>query len=478
MNKLVPIAAVLFIVSGCAMFQPEARPPSPLELPEAYALYTTDAPGTGQWWKSFNSAELDGLVEEALSGNFDILTTWSRLKQADAVARQAGASLKPTLSYSAGAEKSWIQTKSDDADARQSDTQTYSAGVGASYEIDLWGRLNALRQSEIRDVQAAREDLDAAAVTVSAEVVTAWIDILSVRRQIAILQEQIKINENLMDLQQLRFANGQAGALDVAQQREALAAANAKLPSLQLTEQQQLNALAVLLGRASAQGLSIHQPDLPDLIPVPGAGLPADLLAARPDVRAAGLRLNAADWQVSAARADRLPSITLSADAGFSSDTVDLLFDNWVTSLAAGLTGPLFDAGRRSAEVDRTRAVAEEYLADYARTVAEAIQEVEDSLAAETRQSEYIDLLKVQLSASRTALKNARVQYMNGQNNYLDYLTAWTSVQDLERQLVDEQAALIKNRISLYRAIGGDWTRELVPEAALKNQDQPRDVSG
>lgn len=472
MNRIVTAAAALLMITGCTVFQPQDRPATPLPLPDAYSLYSTETPGPGQWWQAFGSSELDQLVTEALSGNFDIQTAGSRLKQADAVARQAGASLTPALEYSAGAEKSWVQTQSDDADAQQSDTQTYSAGVGASYEIDLWGRLGALRQSETLEVQAAREDLDAAAVTVSAEVVTDWIDVLSVRRQIAILRNQIKINENLMNLQKLRFANGQAGALDVSQQREALAAANAKLPLLQLTEQQQLNALAVLLGRSGAQGLSVEQQDLPELIPVPAAGLPADLLAARPDVRAAGLRLNAADWQVSAARTDRLPSITLSADAVFSSDAVDLLFDNWVTRLAAGLTGPLFDAGYRSAEVDRTRAVAEEYLADYAKTVAEAIQEVEDSLIAEKRQSEYIELLKEQLGASRLALKNARIQYMNGQNNYLDYLTAWTSVQDLERQLVAEQATLIKNRISLYRAIGGDWTRKLVPEAARREQNQ------
>jgi NodT family efflux transporter outer membrane factor (OMF) lipoprotein len=459
------------------MFQPEARPSLPLTLPETYALYTADTPGPGQWWKSFDSAELNSLVEEALSGNFDILTAWSRLKQADAVARRAGASLKPSLSYSAGAEKSWRRTKSDNTDAQSSDTQTYSAGVGASYEIDLWGRLNALKQSETLEVKAAREDLDAAAVTVSAEVVATWVDILSVRRQIAILQEQIKINKNLLNLQQLRFSNGKADALDVAQQYEMTAAANAKLPLLQLTEQQQRNTLAMLLGRSSAQGLSIRQENLPDLIPVPGTGLPADLLAARPDVRAAGLRLTAADWRVSAARANRLPSITLSADAAYSSNAVDLLFNNWVTSLAAGLTGPLFDAGSRSAEVDRTRAVAEAYLADYARTVAEAIQEVEDGLATENRQGEYIALLKVQMGASRAALKNAHIQYINGKNNYLNYLTAWTTVQNLERQLVEERATLIKIRVGLCRAVGGDWTRELVSGAALKKQDQSETTS-
>ncbi len=165
---------------------------------------------------------------------------------------------------------------------------------------------------------------------------------------------------------------------------------------------------------------------------------------------------------MSAARADRLPSLTLSAEALLSSGSLDLLFSNWVTTLAASVTGPLFDAGSRAAEVDRARAAVDQHLTAYAKTVAEAVREVEDSLITEKRQTEYIILLKEQLEASRMTVNDAHLQYMNGQDNYLDYLSAWTSVQSLERQLVDEQATLIKNRVTLYRTLGGDWTREII----------------
>ena len=453
-------------VAGCAMFQPAARPSAPITLPDHYSLYTTDDPGPGRWWEAFGSADLNRLVEEALTGNFDVRTAWARLQQAEAVARQAGADLKPTIDGVAGADKSWQQTKTDNTRSAHTQTKTFSAGLTAAYELDLWGRLGALRQSETLEFNAVREDLDAAAVTVSASVVSAWIDILSIRRQIDILTEQIDINQRMLKLQELRFVNGQANALDISQQKEALAAAKAKLPMLQLDEQVQRNALAILLGRADSHTLAIDEATLPDLIPLPTAGLPADLLAARPDIRAAGLRLKAADWQVSAARADRLPALTLSADAAFSSDALDLLFSNWITTLAGSITGPIFDGGYRAAEVDRTRAAADEALAAYAQTVAEAIGEVEDSLVTETRQAEYITLLDEQLGASQTTLKAAHLQYMNGQDNYLDYLTAWTSVQDLQRQLVDEQATLIKNRVTLYRTLGGDWTGTLLGERA------------
>ena len=244
MTRLLSTAVAVFMLSGCTVFQPPTRSSPPLDMPGHYSLYTACEPGPGKWWRSFGSTELDRFVDEALSNNFDIRTAWSRVQQADAIARQVGATMKPTMFYTAGAERSGLQTKEPGAEARRSNTEAWSAGLGASYEIDLWGRLRALRHSEALNFQAAREDLESAAVTVSAEVAFIWIDILTVCRQIEILQDQIENNRKLMDLQQLRFTNGKASALDVSQQREALAAARAKLPLLQLAQQQQLNALA------------------------------------------------------------------------------------------------------------------------------------------------------------------------------------------------------------------------------------------
>ncbi len=464
---------ILFILSlavlslgGCSMFTPQLRETAPIAMPDRFSLFTEADGGPGQWWHAFGSVELNGLVNEALSGNFDIRTAAAKVKQAEAEALKAGAELAPTLDYAGSGEKSWQQTKTDNGGQASSQANTLIAGLSASYEVDLWGRLQALHTAELLEYQATREDLDAAAVTIAADVITAWVDILSVRQQITILEKQIDINQRMLKLQELRFVNGKADALAVSQQNESLAAARAILPTLQLQEEQQCNALAVLLGRAGKGDVTLHQAELPDLIPLPATGLPADLLASRPDVRSAGLRLKEADWQVSAARANRLPSMTLSADAVFSSSSMELLFSNWVSTLAASITGPLFDAGYRSAEVELARAQADQYLTTYAQTVAEAIQEVEDSLVTEKRQTEYISRLNEQLQATRVTVKDANLQYMNGQDNYLSYMSAWTSVQALERQLVTEQATLIKNRVTLYRTLGGDWTRTLLASAS------------
>ncbi len=466
MIKFTTVLAICILLCGCAAFDPQSRTGPPLEMPRTYTLFGEGVSDMGMWWQAFESPELNDLVTEALKGNFDIQTAWARLRQAEAVARQVGAASLPSANYDLGASKSRIQTKpSENAFTQTTVQKSYRAGLAASYEVDLWGRVRAEQEAEVIFAAAVREDLDAAAVTIAGEVVKTWLNIIATRREMAILREQIQTNETLLKLQEIRFANGLAQGLDVSQQRAALAGARSGLPLLVLAERQLFNSLALLLGRSSSQALQVDQGTLPGLIPVPATGVPVDLLASRPDVRSAGLRLHSADWEVSAARANRLPSLSLSASATFSSGSVDLFFDNWIATLAASITGPLFDGGRRKEEVTRTRAVAEERLANYAKTVAEAIKEVEDNLVAEQLQGEYLSLLKDQLKATRLTLKNAGLQYQNGQSDYLSYLAAWSSIQNLERQIVVEEATLIKNRVALYRAIGGEWTRGLALEA-------------
>ena len=463
MCRTMLIMAMLLTVAGCVVFQPGERSGMPVDMPGRYTLYTGGDKGPDRWWQAFDSPELNQLVDEALTRNFSIRSAWARLRQASARARQAGARLIPVIDYTAGAEITRKQNKlSDGGTAVTAGDEVWNLGLAASYEVDLWRRLQTRQQAELVNVQAVREDLDAAAVSIAGEVVENWIDIIAARRKISILKRQIRANTTLLALQRLRFVNGVAGALDVSLQIQALASVRAELPLLQLYKRQSVNRLALLLGRASADGLELTRGTLPELIPVPAAGLPADLLAARPDIRAAGLRLRSADWEVSAARADRLPAITLSARAAFSSGSLDLLFSNWITGLAAGITGPLFDGGRRAAEVDRARAVAEERLNDYAGIVARAVKEVENSLAGELRQREYLGLLEDQLNASRLTLKDARLQYRNGQGGYLSCLTALISVQNLERKIVEERANLIKYRVLLYKTLGGDWTGHLL----------------
>jgi len=177
-------------------------------------------------------------------------------------------------------------------------------------------------------------------------------------------------------------------------------------------------------------------------------------------VRAAGLRLASADWDVSAARADRLPALSLTGTTNFNGASVSTLFDNWLARLAGSVTGPIFDAGRRKAEVERTRAVVDEYLAAYRGTVITAMLEVEDALVHEARQRDYIEALTAQYEAAKASLEEARVRYRKGLNDYLPVLSALTNQQSLEQSLVAARHDLLYYRVQLHLALGGDWTAE------------------
>jgi outer membrane protein TolC len=227
-------------------------------------------------------------------------------------------------------------------------------------------------------------------------------------------------------------------------------------------EQLLLNQLAVLLGKAPGGRLDIQTMELPIPTQVPAAGLPADLLANRPDVRAAGRRLEATDWQVAAARANRLPAVRLTGTAGYGPADIDLMLDNWILSLAGNLTAPLLDGGRRAAEVDRARAATDENLAVYRETVLTAVREVQDALVAEYYQRRHIAALNRQLEAARNALVEAREQYRKGVDDYLPVLTQLLAVQNLERDLITQNVQLFIDRIDLYTALGGNWPDTVV----------------
>jgi outer membrane protein, multidrug efflux system len=342
-------------------------------------------------------------------------------------------------------------------------------GLVSRYEIDLWGRVQARQRSARLRAEGSRQDLNAAAVTIAAEVARLWVGILTQRMQHALLQEQLRTNRILLELVELRFRNALASALDVYQQKQLVDNVLAEIPLVEQEEQLLLHQMAVLAGKPPSAELRITGNRLPELAPLPPTGLPADLLAARPDVMAAGLRLQAADWQIAEARANRLPALSLTGRTRYGEGELEALLDNWLLSLAANLILPLIDGGQRRAEVDRTRAAAEEQLAAYRGAVYTAVKEVEDALVQETKQREHIVRLGQVADTARKALEEAGVRYRKGLNDYLPVLTQLLSVQNLERDLIRRQANLLATRVGLFRALGGNWPNALpLPEPDTK----------
>lgn len=452
---VLPAAGAIGLLVSCTLFDPEGRLTLQESLPAVYSLETPDESSPDPWWRGFGDPELDRLVEDALSGDFGILEAWARLRQAQALAVQARSGLLPEVDLEAGG--SLIrQRQADNAGDRT--LEDYALGVASRYEVDLWGRIRSEREAARLASFATREEVAAAAVTVSAGVAERWVGIISSRMQRQLLESQLENSRIYLDLVELRFRKGIVGALDVLQQQQIVQEIRSQIPLVEAEEQLLHHELAVLTGRFPSARLEITRTEIPIPERLPPAGVPADLLAARPDIRAAGLRLDAADWRVSAARANRLPAIRLTGAASYGAGDLDLIFDNWFLQLAADLTAPVFDGGRRKAEVDFQRALADETLWAYRRTVAGAVKEVEDALVGEHKRREHIRILETRLGTSNRALNQAIERYRRGLSDYLPVLTQLLATQGLERDILLQRTRLLIDRISLYRALGGGWT--------------------
>ncbi|MBF0412111.1 MAG: efflux transporter outer membrane subunit [Desulfamplus sp.] len=413
-----------------------------------------------EWWESFGSSELNSLIETSLGENFTLKEAWARLKQAKAAHDSQNSSLFPSINFNASASRKTLETTANtgilsSGGSSSSSYSSFSAGPGASYEIDLWGNINARILEYESRTMAARFDVETSAISVAAEISNNWVELITVRETIALVKQQIEINTMLLELLELRFVNSMSTALDVLQQREVVAKSRARIPPLEIREANLLNAIALLCGKSSRKEIFITTPTLGEISHIPQTGIPANLLSNRPDIKSAAFRLTASKWALFQARADRLPSLTLNGSFLLQHTSLENILKNWIFTLASTLNATLFDGGKNSAAIDLASGVMDERLASYQKTVFAAIMEVENSIAAETQRIKWIQLLKIELATAKLALEEARNRYIKGIDSFIQVVTEELNVQNLEINLLEQKAALFKDRISLFRALGG-----------------------
>lgn len=438
----------------------------PVVIPESYALSGDREASPDRWWTSFDDARLNGLVSEALGGNFSLRQAQHRLEQAHAVARKAGAEQAPQVNAEAGAARSRSRVTDATGTTGLQTRSQFGLSLAASYEVDLWGRVRSTKRAAVLDAQAARDSLDTAAMTLVAQIGDAWYRLAALDVGLALLHGQIESSEQQVRLLELRFDTGQATALDVWQQREQLAALRTLPPRLEAGLATGRHQLAVLLGRPPQSTHDLAPAGLPALPPLPATGLPADLLERRPDVRAALKSVRAENERAAAALADRLPALRLTASAGYSAPDAAELFDDWLWNIAGNLLAPVLDGGRRRAEAERSRAVARERLARCGDVLLNAMREVEDALINESKQGELIERQAEQYEMTRQTLQQARSRYRRGLSDYLPVLDALVREQSVARDLLETRRERLSYRIQLYRALGGQWMQSDVGNAA------------
>ena len=255
-TKPIGLCIALLFGLGCAHFDSRSRPEERVTVPKAYSLYPGEQRKLGPWWKQFNSIELNGLIEKALSSGFSIQEAWARLRQAEARAVQARADRVPDFNISGSSRYTErqesgagdVQNASVDRGRSGGGSEFYSLSLASSYELDLWGRVRATSKAAGFDVVASREDFRTAALTVSAEVAEVWLNLISQREQLDLLTRQIATNQEILELLQLRFLNGLSSAVDVYQQKQILAQVEATRPLVRAEEKALEMQLAVLLG--------------------------------------------------------------------------------------------------------------------------------------------------------------------------------------------------------------------------------------
>jgi NodT family efflux transporter outer membrane factor (OMF) lipoprotein len=414
----------------------------------------------GRWWLGLGDAQLAALIDEALSDSLQMEQAWARIEQADAMARQMGAGNWPQVNAEASAGRG----RGYDPLGNPATANQYGISVGAAYEVDLWGRIGATSEAAQLDVAAAHEDVQSIAMTLASQVAETWFALVEVRAQLTLLDEQLALNERMLELVQLRFAQGLASALDVNQQQQQVLGTKNQRPMLQARLQTGENALALLVGKPAGSRSFAQVRELPELPALPNVGLPAELVRRRPDVRGAHRRVEAADKRVAAAVADQFPALRLSASTGFQAQSLNELVDRWIWSIGTSLVMPIIDGDRREAEADRQRGVLRERLAAYGASVLSAFGEVEDALVRERYQREFLVQLDAQLDVSRKTLELAQDRYVQGLSDYLPVLTALSAVQHSEIAVITARRQLVSYRIQLCRALGGSWTETLEDE--------------
>lgn len=468
--KCVALVLACTVLGACA--GTPAVPP-PVDLPSAFSRDGVQ-PRADRWWESMNDPTLDSLIDEALRENFNLATLWDRLAQARAVARREGAPLLPALDTESGATSTWSDRPDRTTTSGTQHEEDYRVGLDLSWELDLFGRLRAARNAARFDAQASQAEVNASAIVLTGQVASQWYSVVEQVRQLALLDAQIRTNTEVLRLVTMRFRAGQSAAADVLRQRQLVEQRRGERAQVSARAQVAAHALAVLLGRPPVEVVFPDAETMPVPGPLPQTGLPAALLERRPDVRRAYLDILAADSRLYAARADRYPRLSLSAKPGFGAEEIADVVDNWIATLAGNLVAPLFDGGRRRAEIDRTRALVSERIHGYGQVVLIALREVEDALVQEARQRDLIESLEAQSTLARQTLERLRDRYLKGAVNYLDVLDALASQQTLERSLVTARRELLDFRIALHRALAGSFELEPADLAVVEERHEGR----
>ncbi len=451
------LSSTILLLSGCATQQtttPLAAPslPHPLQWNGNQSL-SLNSNSPQPWLQQFHSEPLNQLIDEALQHNHTIRRARITLQSAQQQTIVSHSALLPSTTGEVSAYRTRKQTSGVTVHS-----STLGLELSSTWEADLWQRLSDLEQATLQRERASATELNAARLSLVAELSRNWFSAVESKLQVALSRQRLREYQKAESVIEQRYRNGITGALDLHLARSEVAIAEERLASQQLQLQQQLRKLEILAGRYPSAMLELDTalPDLQAQIPV---GIPSTLLERRPDIEASHLRLQAAHLDTVAAGKDRLPAFSLTATGGTSSSELNQLLD-WdylVWSLLGNLTQPLFQQDKLAAKERIQQLAQQQSTIDYAETVLQAFQEVENSLSADHFYKLQSEALARASQESKKAAELALAQYQGGIVGILTLLDAQQRAYDRQSALLNAQASRIDNRIQLHLALGGDY---------------------
>ncbi|MFT3964600.1 MAG: efflux transporter outer membrane subunit [Sphingobium sp.] len=469
------------MLSACSV-GPDYRPKSAADLGVPDAWSVTAAPSREdltRWWQRFDDPVLGQLVEQAASANLDVAQAVARLRQAREALVIAGADLLPTVSGSGaynrteplrGGGTTITQANGTTATIPAQGRDNFSLGLDASYQIDLFGGIRRSVESARAQYAASGFDYATTLLSVESEVARNYVLARAYQAQLANARDSLAIQDDNLEIAGFRLQAGLVSSLDQEQARATRAQTAANVPQIE----QQYTAAVARIGVLTGQAPGALRPLLAATRPIPkgpetvAAGIPADVLRQRPDVRAAERNLAAATAEIGVAKAQLFPALSIGGSLSANAATAGNIFDTITGGLFANVAQAIFNGGRLSAQVRSSRAAADASFAAYKSSVLTAMEDIENAIVAFRSAQERERQFAVALDAANAGALLARSQYRTGLTDFTTLNTQEASLVSARNGLVQAQSDKATALIALYVALGGGWDITGAPTAPAR----------
>ena len=473
------VFGAVLLFSACAMVGPDfVKPEAPLQkewIEAGSAEIKTEASDYKNWWAVFNDSVLNNLVEAAYQQNLTLQISGLRILQARAQLGAVVGNLYPQLQQGRGAaEYSSISENSPNSLNADDTFWQYNAGFDAAWELDIWGKYRRAVESGVANLETSIANYDDVLVSLTAEVARTYVLLRTFEERLEIARENVKIQQDSLQIAQVRFEAGAVTELDVAQAKALLSNTQASMPRFEAGIRQAKNALAILLGKLPGEidGMISGARLIPKTPPDVVVDIPAELMRRRPDIRLAEYQIATQSPLIGVSKAELFPAFQLFGSIGLAtstsrntkaggpggSDFGDLFSSDSLEFFGGpSFTWNLFNYGRIKNRVRTEDARLQQLAVNYTDTVLRAHQEVEDSLVGFLRKQQEAGYLLDSVKASQRSVDLSMLQYKEGMVDYQRVLDTQRSLSDQQDFWTATRGEVILNLVSLYKALGGGW---------------------